>query len=181
MKQLLVPFFCLLGSLAFSQKIDYSATFLEKLAAVGAEFSAPLDSDYKNIHILKEAFQPYDFAIKSRKEKLEIRYYIEELEAENPSFFHPHMRFTRFLMNLAANTENAILAVHDIEESDLQDEFQADWGKVAFFQPKEGFMAAAHCKLLCLYKENRGMIYVLFLFDKPSTGLDNRFYAVQFQ
>lgn len=181
MKYLLLLLFGLTTTLAFAQKVEYTATFLEKLAIIDATISTPLDSDYKNTQVLKDAFQNYDFAIKSRKEKLEIRYFIEAIEEDQRPFFHPHLRFTRFLMHLAGNGENSILALHDVSESDLQNEFQADWGKVAFFQPKEGFRSAVHCKLLCLYKAGKGMVYVLFLFDKPSEGLDSRFYAIQFK
>ncbi len=181
MKWIFLLFFSVISSIAFTQKVEYSEAFLAKLEAIGAQIATPLDSDYKDVNVWKEAFQPYDFAMKSRKEKLEIRYFIEEFDEQKPTFFHPHLRFTRFLMNLAGNEENSILSVHDMETTDLQEEFQADWGKVAFFHPKKSFSPASHCKLLCLYKENQGIIYVLFLFDEPTSGLDNRFYAVQFQ
>lgn len=176
--------FYLLLFLAFSnlsaQKIEYPEDFLAKMEAVGIQLSTPVDSDYKDVYVLKRAFQSYDFAIKSRKEKLEIRYYLEVFNENDPTFSMPHLRFSRFLMNLAANEEDSIISVHDTEKEDLE-EFQADWGKIAFFRPKDTFTSSTHCKLLSLFKENQGMAYVLFLFNEPTEGLDNRFYALQFQ
>lgn len=180
-KQVLLSICCLWSSTTLAQTIDYSDEFLAKMDAVGISLSTPVDTDYKDIAVLKKVFQTYDFAIKSKKEKLEIRYFIEAYDEADPTFAVPHLRFTRFLMNLGSNEEEHIMAVHDVDVRDLEEEFQADWGKITFFRPKKSFSSATHCKLLSLFKEGQGMVYVLFLFDEVSEDLDRRFYAVQFQ
>ena len=61
------------------------------------------------------------------------------------------------------------------------DDFNADWGQVIFFQPKSVFSHKAHCKMLALYKEGKGMAFVFFLFDKGTLELDRRFLALRFK
>ncbi len=63
----------------------------------------------------------------------------------------------------------------------LRRDYQADWGKVFFFQPKTGFSSARHCKMLALYREGQSMAFVLFLFDEPGPVLDRRALALRFR
>jgi len=52
-----------------------------------------------------------------------------------------------------------------IKLEDLEDLYHADWGMMHFFKPKAGFSRYEHCKMLTLYKEEVGTIFVLYLFD----------------
>ncbi len=170
----------LVSSSAFSQKIDFSDSFLEKLEAVGLDFLAPLDTDYKDVFVVRNDWLSYDFAIRSRKEKLELRYVIEPADADNPLHSVPTVQFTRLLTHLATNEQEAVITVHRLSSGDLE-LFNADWGKVAFFKPKNGFTDKHNCKLLSLYREGQGMAHVLFLYNKPTEAIDNRFYALRFR
>ncbi|MEM9846585.1 MAG: hypothetical protein AAF847_01755 [Bacteroidota bacterium] len=163
-----------------AQKIDYPADFLDRLAQMSLTFIAPLESDYRDVTVLKNDVQAYDFAIRSRKEKMEIRYILEPTNNDVLSNI-PDIQFTRLLTQLASNDVNASpMAVHAIEAQELQEVFRADWGRLAYFQPKDSFAHWRHAKLLSLFKAEKGTTHVLFLFKKPSIHLDHRFYAVQF-
>ena len=90
----------------------------------------------------------------------------------------------RVLTTTATNeTDNATatISVHSMEEEDLKEKFHADWGSIAYFQPKTKFAGYKHCRLLGLYQEGKGMIYVFFLFDEPSRFLDNRLHSLSFK
>ncbi|MEM9886251.1 MAG: hypothetical protein AAF849_10185 [Bacteroidota bacterium] len=165
---------------AIGQKIDYPADFLNKLDQLSLAFIEPLESDYKDVMVLKNEVQSYDFAIKSRKEKIEIRYIVQP-SGDDLLANMPNIQFTRLLTQLASNHETASpMAIHDIARKELEEFFHADWGRLAFFQPKGDFAHWRHAKLLSLFKAEKGMTHILFLFQKPSVDLDNRFYAVQF-
>ena len=163
------------------QKIDQPTHFTDLLDRSGLEFLAPLDAGYKDVTVIKNFLQDYNFAIRSRKEKLEIRYLIEPWQENDPSFQAPHVRCVSKLMNLATNNQEVVMTGLDIDTSQLAEEFNADWGKVFFFQPKPHFSKNQHIKMLALFKEGKGMAYVFFLFDEPSRDLDNRIIALRFK
>jgi len=172
---------CTLGSTSLlSQDIDFSDDFMQKLKTTGVDFMAPLDTDYKDVMVLQNSWLDYDFAIRSRKEKLELRYLIEPWNDSNPMSSIPSIQFTRLITHLATNDQEAVIAIHRLSSGDLE-LFNADWGKVAFFQPKKGFADKLNCKLLSLYREGQGMAHVLFLYNKPTEAVDNRFYALRFR
>ena len=172
--------FLFFSTLTFAQRIDLDDSFTEKLEAAGLEFLAPLDAGYKDIALWRNPYQSFDFAIRSRREKLEIRYLIEPWRAGDRSFLAPHVKATRLLLHLATNDQDMVMTGLDVEPAVLHEQFNADWGKVFFFQPKRGFSHAPNCKMLALFREGKGMAYVLFLFDEPGPELDFRFEALRF-
>ncbi|NJK82545.1 MAG: hypothetical protein HC912_00725 [Saprospiraceae bacterium] len=103
----------------------------KKLTAASMEMVMPLDADYKDVYVLKNDLQAYDFAIRSRKEQLEIRYLIQPYEENDLTVYVPHIQFIRMLTHLATNDQEAIIAIHELSEEELN-WFHADWGKSAF-------------------------------------------------
>jgi len=181
MKKLLIIIILFSTLPAIAQRIDYSTEFLQKLTQMSLEMVEPIESDYRDVWVLQNEVHTYDFAIRSRKEKLEIRYILQPYNDNNPLAALPDIEFLKLLTHLACNdSEASPMAIHGIAEKDLQENFQADWGKYAFFQPKGTFAQWPHAKLLSLYKADEGLVHILFLYKKPSIALDNRFYAVQF-
>ncbi len=165
----------------YGQKIKYSKKFLKKLKAVQIDLFEPTEGKYKSLRVIKNDYQPYDHSIASKQENLEIRYTIIPFTAGDLSTQIPNVDFMRVVSSTATNEkEDAVISLHQIEEEDLKADFDADWGSFAFFQPKAKFSTRKHCRLLGLYKEERGMIYVFFLFDEPNKFLDNRLYALRF-
>jgi len=178
----LIFFLCLYlaFSLPVTGQVDVSADFKQKLQTAGIEFLEPLENSYKDIRVPRRNFADYDFAIRSRKEKVEIRFRIDPLDLDNPVAYAPHVRSTRMLLHLASNNDNFYMSGLPVRESDLTEQFNADWGKIFFFTPKEDFSIRKECKMLALFREGQGMAYVFFLFDEPSPELDYRFYALRF-
>ncbi|MEN0049973.1 MAG: hypothetical protein AAF806_23120 [Bacteroidota bacterium] len=164
-----------------AQRIDYPSELLEKLSQMSLEIVEPTESSYRDVWVLKNEVYSYDFAIRSRKEKLEIRYILRTANPNNPLSAFPDIEFLRLVTQLASNDGAASpMAFHEVEPQELEEVFQADWGKYVFFQPKGSFAQWPHAKLLSLYKTNHGLVHILFLYKKPSIDLDNRFYAVRF-
>jgi hypothetical protein len=167
-------------SLRLSAQVELSAGVQQKLDEARIEFLEPLEATYKDIRMVRNDYLDYDFAIRSRREQIEIRFLIEPLKESNPVAYAPHVRTVRMLMHLARNDDAFVMSGIDVRETDLQEQFNADWGKIFFFTPKEGFSRYKECKMVALFREGQGMAYVFFLFDKPSRALDNRFYALRF-
>ena len=164
-------------------QIDYSPRFARLLEEARLDFYEPLENTYRDIPVWKEAaeYQPYDFAIRSRRDKLEIRYHILPYQAQNWKFAAPHVEAARLAMHLATNQDESIISGLSMEEEELKNSFNADWGKIFIFQPKKSFSNRTHCKMLALYTEGKGMAIVYFLFDQPSQEVDNRFVVLRFR
>jgi len=181
MKSLLITISVFLSISLSAQRIDYPDNFLEKLSQMSLEIVEPTESSYRDVWVLKNEVQTYDFAIRSRKEKLEIRYILQAHNNNNPLSSFPDIEFLKLTTQLASNNgEASPMSFHEVEPKELEEIFQADWGRYVFFQPKGAFAQWPHAKLLSLYKANHGLVHILFLYKKPSISLDNRFYAIQF-
>ncbi len=174
---LLSIFLCSQSSFA---QLDLPTTFVEKMEAATLEINVPLENRYKDIAIKKNDFQQYDLAIWSKKEKLEIRYSIEPFLTDTPLNTIPHLQCMKVISNVATNDQDAVVSVHNMSQKELSEEFNADWGAVAYFQPKPEFGDYEHCKMLALFKEGKATAYVFFLFNKASELVDQRFYALRF-
>ncbi len=178
------PFVCLIGLLCLCAgpvvaQVDLDPGFQEKLEVAGLEFIEPLEARYKDVRVVRNDFLTYDFAIRSRREGLEIRYYIQP--AGETAMDVPHVDAIRLLTHLATNDERFVMSGLDVSEADLREQFNADWGKVFFFTPKESFSPRRQCKMLALFREGYGSAFVFFLFDEAGPELDHRFYALRFR
>lgn len=165
-----------------AQEIKYSDNLSELLKQTKVDVFLPTESDYRDVNILKRAtaYQPYQLALRSRKEKLEIRYAIQPIDTIQQFYFPPNANFMRTITHLASNEEEHVIAVHSMASNDLEEIFNADWGKEALFTPKDIFSERNHCKMLMLHKDGVGDVFVFFLFDLPNEDLDTRYYALQF-
>ena len=180
---MLLLFFISLLTTGFAQKkIKYSKNFLKKLEQIQVDIFTPTEGKYKSTRPTKNEYQAIDHVIYSKKEAIEIRYAIIPFEANKPTTQIPHVDFMRVVMSTATNEdEEALVSVHALEDQDLKANFNADWGSMAYFQPKTRFSKYKHCRLLSLYAEGLGMVYVFFLFDEPSRSLDNRLHSLRFK
>ncbi len=162
-------------------QIELTETFRQLIEGARIDFYQPVEGSYREVRLLKTPFQPCDFAIRSRREKIEIRYLIAPYSEYSPVFQAPHVECFRLISHLATNEEDAVITSLRISEDELQEDFNADWGRIYFFQPKKSFSDFRHCKMLALHAEGKGMALVFFLFDEPSPELDNRYLALRFK
>ena len=166
-KVLLILAIALFPAWMFSQRLSIDESFLEKLEAAEIDFFQPADSDYKNANLLKNPFQPYDFAMQSKKEDMELRVAIIPYKENNPSTMMPQVQAMRAAASAATNNQDAVMTLLSLEGGELN-KFNADWGAIHIFVPKPGFSGRKHCKMLTLYKEEKGTIILFLLFDDPA-------------
>ncbi|MFN3785550.1 MAG: hypothetical protein ACK4RS_01805 [Thiothrix sp.] len=174
---------CTLFVQQLTAQIDHTPRFSRLLEEAQLDFYEPLENSYRDVPVWKEAahYQPYDFAIRSRRDHLEIRYQILPYRDNDLKFAAPQVEAVRLAMHLATNQDESIISGFSIDEEELKTDFNADWGKVFIFQPKKSFSNRPHCKMLALYREGKGLAFVFFLFDQPSQEVDNRFVALRFK
>ncbi|MEL7121580.1 MAG: hypothetical protein AAFO07_19185 [Bacteroidota bacterium] len=177
----LLLFIFLAFSINLSAQVKSTAELEELLKQLEADMLIPLDAQYKTIKPLKNTIQNYQYSIRSRKEKLEIRYLFVPEDPSSLSINLPHIKAFSMASTIATNDEETIISKKNIDVNMLNEGFKADWGATYFFKPKTAFAPFPHCQMLCLHKENKGTIYVFFLFDDPNNqALDARFFAIQF-
>ncbi len=164
---------------AASAQVKVSDNFRKLLDEVHLEFMTPLEARYKSVNSDNLYFNCH-FAMWSRKERLEIRYFIASPTQDELLDFVPHVDCIRMVTHLATNDQDVVISGLDVPDTLRTEGFNADWAKVFFFTPKKSFSPRTHCKMLALFKEGYGMAYVFFLFDKADKNLDNRFVALRF-
>ncbi|MFQ5447747.1 MAG: hypothetical protein ACE5FF_12510 [Saprospiraceae bacterium] len=164
-----------------AQKIQYPPGFTRLLGKAGLEFLEPLEAGYRDIHLLPNEFQNCQFAIRSRKEGLQIRFFIMPWDEDNPLSLNPHVATFRILTTVATNADEAVISAIRPTREDLEKDFNAGWGMVYFFQPKPGFSDQPRCRMLALSKEGKGTAFIFYLFDDPgNVALDLRYHILRF-
>ena len=180
MKQFFICLILISSLTSFAQKIEFSSEFEALQDAIGIEIFLPLESDFQSIKTIKNPYQEYQAAIRSHKKKLEIRYFFEPYIEENLLTTMPHLQVGRMISSAATNDEDAVIAYHEIEQHDLE-KFGADWGQMVIFRPKEGFSEQPFCKMVTLFKENKGTSSVFYLFDDAdNSAVDDFYFALKF-
>jgi len=180
MKSLFIFLFSICSFSIFAQKIEFPSAFEALGDTIGLEIFLPVESDFQLIKIRKNPYQAYQAAIRSRKEKLEIRYFFEPYVETNLFSTMPHLQVGRTISSAATNEEDAVIAFHEIGQQDLEN-FGADWGQMVIFRPKEGFSEQAFCKMITLFKEGKGTTSVFYLFEEANnSAVDDFYFALKF-
>jgi len=164
-----------------AQKIDYPKTFRQLLEKTGVELLEPLDAGYKDFYLPQNELQTCPFGLRSKKENLEIRYFVLPFDKRNYSSMNPHIQTMRMVATIATNEPESFISVIQPGAQDMKRDFNADWGRIYFFKPKPAFSNKPHCRMLALYKEGKGTVFVFYLFDKTDNpALDTRYFALRF-
>lgn len=151
------------------------------LQLMEAEVLPPIDGGYKSFRPPENFTQNCHWAVRSRKDGLEIRYLLAPYNREHPINDHPGLAAHRLAMHIGSNTENAVMTARDLTDNEREVLYNADWGKVYILSPKADFSTYTYCKLVVLYREDSGLAYIFNLFDEPSQNIDNKLYTFRFR
>lgn len=84
---------------------------------------------------------------------------------------HPHLEFNRLLGNLIPNDDDQEVLVVGWREQKLLEK-NADWGAEAYIKPREEISSYPFAKLVSFFKEDKGMVVILYCFNKPDSVPD---------
>ncbi len=173
---------CLLPQWSPAQNLEQPARFAQLLQQAGVEFMEPLDAGYKDYEPLENQYLNCQYAIRSRSENLEIRYYVLPWNEKDYASTMPNFNTFATISNLATNAEDAVISALRPDGQSLQRDFNADWGMTYIFTPKPAFADSPICKMVALCKEGQGTVFVFYLFDDPGNeAIDRREMAVRFK
>ena len=82
---LIIHFSLLFASLPLIAQVELSPRFARLLNLADIDFITPVEAKYRDVPVFKNSFQEYDFAIRSRKEKMEIRYLVKPFSEDRSS------------------------------------------------------------------------------------------------
>lgn len=179
---ILAIIWALTATLGNTQPLELEASFAQKMLEMDVSLSMPLDAGYIAVSPTENPFQDYDFAITSDVEDMEIRYFALPYDNSDTITMSPDVLCLRTSTAVATNDEDAFISMMPLMRRELVETFGADWGVVYFFQPKTDFAAYQHCRMLMLFKDQVGSVFVFFLFNDPNnTAVDIRYPAVRFE
>jgi len=175
--------FNLISLCSLSAQLDLPSDFQNKLTATGLHFLSPVEHNFKVVKIYENNLQPYDFAIRQKKDKVEIRYLVLP-DTGLIAGGYPHINFSNRTMTLASNEDDEVastISVIQLSEKTLSEKYHADWGAISFFKPKESFSYARYCKLVALYREGRGYVYTFFLYNDVNVDFNAGYDLLEFE
>jgi hypothetical protein len=165
----------------FAQKVDIPVSFFRLLNQAGIEFFEPLDAGYKEIELPENEYQNCQFAIRSGKENMQIRFFILPWNDQDPLATQPNIVTFRTITSVASNADDAVISAIQPDRETLHKDFNADWGMIYFFQPKPGFSLYPNCRMIAICKEGKGTAFIFYLFDDPANeALDTRYLTLRF-
>ena len=125
---------------------------------MGVDFASPVDGKYLAMKWVDQPFWGEHFSLASRKENMEIKILFKpELLS------HPHVNSVRWITQIASNDEETAISYVPLTEERTKALYGADWAKVFFFKPKISLSPYSETKMIALYKEEVGMVFVFFL------------------
>ena len=178
---LFLSLYCFCSQL--SAQLDIPANFQAKLAVTGLNFLTPVEHHLKKVKVYENEFQPYDFAIRQKKDKVEIRYLVLP-DTGTIAGGYPHLEFSRRTMTLASNEDDeaaSTISVIQLSEKTLAEKYHADWGAISFFKPKRFFADTRYCKFVALYREGLGYVYTFFLYNNVNVDFDAGYDLLEFK
>ena len=153
----------------------FSQTWPAKWQENGVSASFPVEGGYDTVQTSMSNFQAYDFAIASRKEKLEIRYWFNPYDSTATESQYPSVAASVLAIHLTDNDTNIPTAVFKLADDVVKFDYQGDWGAEYVFAPKTQFSDTPYCRMLCLFRNGYGNIYVFFLYnDLDNPWVDTR-------
>lgn len=174
--------FCSLAQWLPAQKMQPSSYFKQLLEETGLEVFEPVDAGYRSFELWENEYLNCQYAINSRREDLEIRYYIMPWDEADANTTAPNVTTFRILTTVATNSDNAVISGIQPPQEFVQKNFNADWGMTYFFTPKPAFSDAPACKLMAISKEGKGTVFIFFLFDDPgNSAIDLREASMRFK
>ncbi len=157
--------------------------FNKQLDATGLLFIMP--TDFKPCKIVENDDVLYNYAIKHKNKKIEIRYSIFSAKDYNQRSDVDHAVFTLAVIeNIAGDTKN-ILRSTQFDKNAVKSEFNADFGSSVLVNPESSYgKGYKQALIVTLFKNNVGSVYVVYLCDnifEIQNDFDKTFHSIKFK
>jgi len=150
------------------------------LDSLDVRVNHPFDDGFKLMKNPENDYLEDQLTVYSKDEKLEMRFHLRAENERDLYYQRPHLRASMLVMNLGSNDEDAVTAVHSFGEEELA-VMNADWARMWTFRPKRSYSDRATAQLIAAYKEGRGLVYTVLLFDKAPETMEGRQMMLRFR
>ena len=155
--------------------------FRQKLERSGVELIWPPAGTYSAAPQPRLAPEPFDYALYLAAEDIEIRYALQPWADTDPATWSPLLLAKRAIA-MVANEDSSDWFVNmtTLDAYELE-QFDADGGVLYHFRPRHPADQSRSGRLLAIYRKNRGMALVYWLFGRPEhASVSIRFFALRF-
>jgi len=166
-------------NLSFGQQVDLP-NFNAMCRTHQIEFPTSEDSKLKFEDGTRRFHQDFDIRIEHSKADYSVLAYFYPIvlgSEEDPPAVLSMLRASHF----ATNDTTAVIAAHRIDDLHVRETYGADWGRIYYFQPKQGIEDYKECQLVALHKEGHGTFYVLYFFDEFSNDVEEMIWNPTFK
>lgn len=163
--------------------------FKKQLKGVGLEFIIPFN--FEPTPVIDNEDVLYYYAVKHKKEKIEIRYsifpYVKGVKEPDNVIVgsdNYHKDFTYSIVANIAGDDKNIETFKYIDEDVVKKSFKADVGYLAVVKPESGFgKGFKKAMIVGLYKSGFGFSYhtILYNEDKNDENILAQFYSIRFK
>ncbi len=164
-----------------AQRIDYPPGFARLLEQCDLVWFEPLDAGYRDTYQNSDNPVLCDLALRSPKEKLEIRLKIIPWLNRDVKTQAPNVIAWRALTDVAVNDDDNLISGIQLSKDEARERFGADMAVMYFFTPKPIFSNYPYCRMLALAKEGKATVLVFWFFeDESNPALDHRMELIAF-
>lgn len=163
-----------------SAQLPLTPAFETLLDSLDVRVNHPFNDGFKLQDNPKNDYLEDQLTVYSKAEKLEMRFHLRPEDERDLYYQRPHMRASFLVMNMGSNDDDAVTAVHSFGEEELA-VLNADWARMWTFRPKRSYSYRPTAQLIAAYKEGRGLIYTVLLFDKAPDTLEGRQMMLRFR
>jgi len=126
---------------------------------------------FKKEKVGKNSVIDFDYALKGKQDPVDIRYKVIPVPEDSPIALAPQIKINSLAIHMASNNEEELdMVFHRINDDDIKP-YNADFGMMVFFQPKDKISKRKHCKALFFYAEGKGLICTFIFFDNVRLDL----------
>ena len=156
--------FILLGTRAFGQEMP--GKFESLLDSMDLLFVLPTEGKLKTEKLDSNIFFNHQIKLKDRRNEYEVFIMLEPEDSDDDIIRIPHFTFMRLTSNIATNDPDKDIMVVTWDDRKLKTR-KADWGAESYVQIKESISSFPNAKIISFYKDEVGMVTILYCFDNP--------------
>ncbi len=157
------------SQIQFTQHID------KEIDQLGVNVNLPTDHFLK-MYPTKEWDEPqYDLVLRSDNQQYEVRLLMDAIDKKDDFKNHLNFELQKTLWHIAKNDDH-IIEIMELSTTQKKS-LNVDWAMKTNFSPKEEFTIYSKARMYSLYKDSRGYLQIVYLYDDPTVIPDHPIFS----
>ncbi len=159
----------LYSQIQFTQHID------KEIDQLGVNVSLPTDTFLKMYSTKEDDDPKYDLVLRADNEQYEVRLLMDAIHQKDDFKNYLNLELQRTLWHIAKNDDH-IIEIMELTSTQKK-RLNAEWGMKTTFNPKADFTIYSKARMYSLYKDSRGYLQIVYLYDDPRAVPDNPIFS----